>query len=179
MPRGGRREKAGRKSGWVNSETQLIRVPKIFASRLIEIAKYLDQGHEVQFMAIEAPDNIDEAAHLDEPIEQLNIFQDVQNSFPIDSTDFPPEPMGLRALAERLGVSSGTLSALKKDDELKLIRWTYEKDGQWAWVYDSSTRKFKPVHPRDLKALEFSYSVNDVLARSLNGVTDEEDYEDF
>lgn len=44
MPRGGHRENAGRKSGWIHRETQVIRVPSVFAEKLIEIAKKLDEG---------------------------------------------------------------------------------------------------------------------------------------
>lgn len=44
MSRGGYREKAGRKSGWVNTQTTTIRVPEIFASQLLSIAKKLDSG---------------------------------------------------------------------------------------------------------------------------------------
>jgi hypothetical protein len=44
MPRGGQRKNAGRKSGWEHSETAVIRVPQVFADRLLEIAKILDKG---------------------------------------------------------------------------------------------------------------------------------------
>ena len=43
MPRGGHRDNAGRKSGWNNNDTQTIRVPKVFANQLLEIAKDLDE----------------------------------------------------------------------------------------------------------------------------------------
>lgn len=42
MARGGKRKGAGRKSGWVHSETTVIRVPKVFSDQLIEIAQKLD-----------------------------------------------------------------------------------------------------------------------------------------
>lgn len=42
--RGGHRDNAGRKSTWNNGDTQTIRVPKVFADQLIEIAKKLDRG---------------------------------------------------------------------------------------------------------------------------------------
>jgi hypothetical protein len=44
MSRGGKRDNAGRKSGWVNLETKLIRVPVAIESQLMAIAKKLDQG---------------------------------------------------------------------------------------------------------------------------------------
>jgi predicted phage tail protein len=47
MPRGGYREKAGRKSGWNHSETTVIRVPQALAQELLEIAKTLDRGESL------------------------------------------------------------------------------------------------------------------------------------
>lgn len=44
MSRGGARDNAGRKSGWVNLKTKLIRVPEVIESQLMAIAKKLDQG---------------------------------------------------------------------------------------------------------------------------------------
>jgi hypothetical protein len=45
--RGGYRENAGRKSSWQHGKTQTIRVPKVFASQLIQIARRLDNGEEI------------------------------------------------------------------------------------------------------------------------------------
>ena len=44
MSRGGNREGAGRKGGWKNSETQVIRVPKILAAYILEYARKIDSG---------------------------------------------------------------------------------------------------------------------------------------
>lgn len=44
MPRGGNRQGAGRKGGWKNSETQVIRVPKILAAQILDYARQLDSG---------------------------------------------------------------------------------------------------------------------------------------
>lgn len=44
MSRGGKRDNAGRKSGWVNLETKLIRIPVVIETDLMVIAKKLDQG---------------------------------------------------------------------------------------------------------------------------------------
>jgi hypothetical protein len=49
MSRGGARDNAGRKSGWVNVETKLIRIPVMIESQLIAIAKKLDQGEIIDF----------------------------------------------------------------------------------------------------------------------------------
>ena len=45
--RGGYRDKAGRKSGWKHKETCTIRIPKVFASQLVELAHQLDQVEEI------------------------------------------------------------------------------------------------------------------------------------
>lgn len=45
--RGGWRENAGRKSSWRHSETQTIRVPKVFAPALMKLAHKLDSGEDI------------------------------------------------------------------------------------------------------------------------------------
>jgi hypothetical protein len=45
--RGGYRDNAGRKSGWKNSDTCTIRIPKTFASQLVELARRLDNGERL------------------------------------------------------------------------------------------------------------------------------------
>ena len=45
--RGGYRENAGRKPIWVHQETCTIRVPKIFASKVLEIAHVLDISEKI------------------------------------------------------------------------------------------------------------------------------------
>ena len=47
MSRGGARDNAGRKSGWVNLKTKLIRVPEVIESQLMAIAKKLDRGESI------------------------------------------------------------------------------------------------------------------------------------
>ena len=48
MSRGGKRDNAGRKSGWNNLETKLIRIPVAIEVDLMAIAKKLDQGECVE-----------------------------------------------------------------------------------------------------------------------------------
>ena len=48
MSRGGARDNAGRKSGWVNLETKLIRVPVAIESQLMAIAKKLDRVESIE-----------------------------------------------------------------------------------------------------------------------------------
>ncbi|MUG91248.1 hypothetical protein F7734_01560 [Scytonema sp. UIC 10036] len=42
--RGGKRENAGRKATWNNKDTITIRVPKIIAATVMELARKLDSG---------------------------------------------------------------------------------------------------------------------------------------
>ncbi|ACK72514.1 hypothetical protein PCC7424_4143 [Gloeothece citriformis PCC 7424] len=49
--RGGTRENAGRKSIWINQDTCTIRVPKIFAARLHEIAQKWDKEEFNDFVS--------------------------------------------------------------------------------------------------------------------------------
>ena len=48
MSRGGKRDNAGRKSGWANLETKLIRIPVAIEADLMAIAKKLDQRESVE-----------------------------------------------------------------------------------------------------------------------------------
>ena len=50
MSRGGSRKGAGRKSAWNNKETTVIRVPKVFAEQLLEIAQRLDRSESLEFV---------------------------------------------------------------------------------------------------------------------------------
>ena len=66
MPRGGRRENAGKKSRWESgrsfSKTKVIRVPVEFAEQLLEIAHKLDSGESF---------DIDTKSKIDDEIEPL------------------------------------------------------------------------------------------------------------
>lgn len=51
MPRGGHRENSGRKPAWLSSNvTRAIRVPEPLADRILEIARTLDQGEEIEIV---------------------------------------------------------------------------------------------------------------------------------
>lgn len=175
MPRGGRREKAGRKSGWVNSETQLIRVPKILANRLLEIAKYLDQGNEIHLIEkqIEPEQPISsEMMELETLVAQLSIFPTEQGNeldlLPQDDRgelESLPQSLTGRALARRLDVSSGTLSRYK-NTTAKTLDWMLKKDKKWGWFYSHRDEKYYPIHPSEFDHL-------------LSELNNEENYEDF
>ena len=59
MPRGGSRKGAGRKSSWNNKETTVIRVPKVFADQLLDIAKRLDRGESIESVTQSKTSQID------------------------------------------------------------------------------------------------------------------------
>jgi uncharacterized coiled-coil DUF342 family protein len=61
MPRGGRREKAGKKSTWESgrsfNETKVIRVPVEFAEQLLDLAHRLDAGESIETVTNSAEAN--------------------------------------------------------------------------------------------------------------------------
>jgi DNA repair exonuclease SbcCD ATPase subunit len=74
MPRGGRRENAGRKSNWDSgrsfSETKLIRVPIEFAEQLLELAHKLDAGETIE--TVEEVERLQECiGRLEERVERV------------------------------------------------------------------------------------------------------------
>lgn len=46
--RGGKRENAGRKPTWNNKDTITIRVPKFIATQVMELARRLDSGENIE-----------------------------------------------------------------------------------------------------------------------------------
>jgi len=96
--RGGYRDNAGRKSGWKNSDTCTIRIPKTFASQLIEIARRLDNGETldndtkskfsendlVTQSNFVGTDGFDKRGEQDELESLIDI--DTESKYPIDDT---------------------------------------------------------------------------------------------
>ena len=54
MPRGGRREGAGRRTAWESgcsfAETTVVRVPKYLKTQVLELAHRLDAGEEIELV---------------------------------------------------------------------------------------------------------------------------------
>lgn len=51
MARGGHREGSGRKSTWKTpGKTETIRVPSLLADRLLELARLLDEGQQIDIV---------------------------------------------------------------------------------------------------------------------------------
>jgi hypothetical protein len=76
MPRGGRRDGAGRKSTWVSGckfeDTKLIRVPSTIADNLLEIAHKIDSGEDIDS---ETKSLKEENQRLREEVESLRVRQ--------------------------------------------------------------------------------------------------------
>lgn len=53
--RGGYRENAGRKPTWVHQETCTIRIPKILAKKLLELAHVLDTKEKIDILTLSIP----------------------------------------------------------------------------------------------------------------------------
>lgn len=78
MTRGGYREGAGRKSSWNNSETQLIRVPRMFSALLLHIARRLDHGEPLADVVLDEDDsNSDSVTELYNQDTLYRIAQDI------------------------------------------------------------------------------------------------------
>lgn len=83
MPRGGRRENAGKKSTWESgrsfAETKVIRVPIEFADQLLDMAHKLDAGESIEIVtnsdeATEELENLrDQTGKLQDRLEQLEL----------------------------------------------------------------------------------------------------------
>lgn len=75
MPRGGRRENAGRKSNWESgrsfAETKVIRVPAEFAEQLLEMAHKLDAGVPTELVTNSDEVSSEEVRALQEVVEKL------------------------------------------------------------------------------------------------------------
>ena len=105
MPRGGHREGAGRKGGWKNSETQVIRVPRIFAAQLLDIARRLDLGEPENLVfsvfSVDPVQPIIEPEILQVHPDQMDLFSSPSQTIEsvTKSNTRPSRPDGLRWLS--------------------------------------------------------------------------------
>jgi len=76
MPRGGKREGAGRKTTWASGrgieDTTVIRVPKEFASKLLEIAHKLDAGENIDFVTNSKYDTVTQSNIITIPAQVID-----------------------------------------------------------------------------------------------------------
>ena len=52
MPRGGYRENSGRKPKWNLGETKAVRIPVAIADTILEVARRLDEGEQIESIII-------------------------------------------------------------------------------------------------------------------------------
>lgn len=120
MPRGGKRQGAGRKPIWDNPETCVVRIPKVLSDKVLEIAHKLDRG---------------------EPLESVTELKQISLDFLPDG----PGPLGQRDLARRFGLkSNGTVGTSKKNfSRRKFAKWSYMHDpDDLHWAFDEATQKY-------------------------------------
>jgi hypothetical protein len=150
MPRGGHRENAGRKTTWVHAETQVIRVPKIFAPQLIQIAKSLDRGESLELVTqSKKTGESDLCATGKESSDQLSLLDhtdQIENaSYTVSSTTNLPSPLSGRALSRRL-LNYGKTTINRKRSESGFTEWTRKEDPEGlGWVYSDLDKLYHPV----------------------------------
>jgi hypothetical protein len=155
MGRGGQREGAGRKSGWTHSETQTIRVPRIFAAQILEYARQLDtdvfspcselvhdQCETSSDPMVMVEDRIN--TEVDEVPGQISIFEVIDSV-----SESKIVPLRGDQLAERFGVNRGVPSKMKgkfKKAPERLLLWTKQHDPDGiGWEFDAKTRLYYPL----------------------------------
>jgi hypothetical protein len=127
MPRGGYREKAGRKSTWksgcMHKDTKLIRVPISIADELLKIAHKLDAGESFNSSTEQLSLPINLAASKTSKVNSDTRLSGVE-------------------LARLLGVSSAALTPYIKKGSEALAKYTRSKSGI-AWEREG--KKYKPI----------------------------------
>jgi hypothetical protein len=158
MGRGGHRDGAGRKSGWNHADTQTIRVPKVFAVQLMDIARQLDLGESENLMSpilseVEVIQPIVESGLLQVNPDQMDIFSLISEV--IESvSESKTTSLSMRGLAEHLGIHHSSISRkLKKQPLEEVLSWIQEK-GKGAWIFDSELKRFTQVS-EDLDCEDF------------------------
>lgn len=145
MSRGGHREGAGRKGGWKNSETQVIRVPRIFAAQLLDIARRLDLGEPENLVfsvfSVDPVQLIIEPEILQVNPDQMDLFSLIPEA--IESvTKSNALSLSMRSLATRLQVHHTTISRkLKACDSKQFSEWIQSMN-KGNWNYDPVSKRF-------------------------------------
>ncbi|MEH2200498.1 hypothetical protein [Nostoc sp.] len=117
LPRGGYRENAARKSGWNHKDTCTIRIPKEFASQLVEIARRLDKDEKI--------DNDTESIHREKDLVTKSklvsnlgdreFVHQLESQFDIDTNS---KPLVDDTVTESISSSEESLSQLQKQQDL-------------------------------------------------------------
>jgi len=151
MPRGGHRENAGRKTGWKNSETQVIRVPKVFAPQLLKIAKDLDVGRVVdstpqiqgQSQTVSPISSVAEMLTIS-PGQLSLLDQPSPGNDSVTNSKIGLVPLSCRALSRRLKVDKSGSTVSKRRSHPDFEEWTRSIDGV-GWVYNEQDKLYYPV----------------------------------
>lgn len=149
MGRGGHRDRAGRKSGWNHTETQTIRVPKIFAAQLIDMARRLDSG-EPENLTFPTSSEVKLEHLIDEPQiphvhpDQMDIFSLNPEKFESVS-ESKSTSLSMRGLAKRLKIDHSSISRKLKKQPLEEVLIWIQRKGKGSWNYDSVSKRFTQV----------------------------------
>lgn len=156
MGRGGQREGAGRKSGWKHSETQTIRVPKIFAAQVLDYARQLDSEPGILEPSLDPEPLPGISEQVDsETFSELVLAEEVSpgqtSIFDLIDSETKSKLGPLRGidLAKRFGVDKGVPSQAKgrfKNDPQKFLEWAkgHDPDGV-GWEFNLMTKLYHPV----------------------------------
>lgn len=130
MPRGGKREGAGRRSSWASGcrfeETKLIRVPKAIADQVLQYAHDVD-AHQLLKLNTKS-----------ESSTQLAFVES-----PARTVITPHTRLSGVELGSRLGVSSAALTPVLKRGIVAFAQYTRERDPEGiAWERDG--KRYKP-----------------------------------
>ena len=149
MGRGGHRDGAGRKSGWNHAETQTIRVPKVFAAQLMDMARQLDSGEPVNLTASTSSE-----VKLEQPIDEPQLPQvhpgqmDIFSLTPekIESvSESKSVSLSMRGLAKRLEIDHSTISRKLKNQPLEEVLLWIQSMGKGAWDFNAESKRFIQV----------------------------------
>jgi hypothetical protein len=118
-PRGGYRENAGRKSGWNHKDTCTIRIPKEFASQLVEIARSLDKGEKIDndTESIHREKDLVTKSKLVSSLGDREFVHQLESHFDIDTNS---KSLGDDTVTESTSSSGESLVQLQKQQELSV-----------------------------------------------------------
>ena len=169
MPRGGSRERAGRKTGWSSGcrfeDTKSIRVPKAIADRLLEIAHKIDEGYKFELVS---KSEVSDKSALDletNSKEFLNLGNSPQREQQLSliELDTNPKTISTKLLALRLDMRNYNLSKLKRNKgKFRQESQRLDPDGI-VWIPLRSRGKYrtsKKTTPEQHQALEQWISEN-------------------
>lgn len=141
MPRGGHRQGAGRKSSWKHGKTTVIRVPEIFARRLLDIAQKLDSGECIEYVS-KSKEFLDSPQEVDVVPGQMSLLD-----FDTVCSSKAEISFNNAQLARRFGIHPTSLSKYRRNHSAgQLAAWSATKDPEnLAWSYDPQKRLYMVV----------------------------------